>query len=819
MGPGRPRLVVLLGAAALALAPAALAPTALAPAALASPVDTGVPAVVVGHSGIGLELTQIGPAALVPGSQLVVRVQVVNTSASPLVGARARLFVNSPVLADRKAVDAWAAGQGVQGGDRFAGVDGAEQPLGQTLAPGEGMEVTFTVDADQLALGPDFGVRGVTVDVLDSSLQRLTALRTFVVWAPPGSVPTPAAFTVVAPVTAGPPDVDTGQLPEARVEEQRDRLTRVLQAMSLPGTTPVVDPALLGPFAVPTQQSTTPPSSGSTSSPSGTPSGTPGTGSSSSPTDSTTTPPPASTPAQSASPNFSASGTTAPSASSAPSDGEGTGDVPELREGTEGEESPEVQAWLTALAARTSGASVVLPRGDTDVVAAAAAQTDDLVGLAVAQSSEELDGDDDGTLLWPVDPGSAPAASLVVQSAATTRATGDPAQVPAVLVSSSLVPGAATASGWSPATAVLTATAPDGNPVSATGVLVDTTDSARVAAATDEADDDGSNGSNGAGGTNGNGQAETSARLLADTAVAAAGGGGVVLALPRDWSPSPTAVAAVLGPAGSAPWVRSTSLPDLLAAPGSGQFTVTDAGDGSADPSSAGAPLDAAGLRTAMDAVSAASTMATLVPTEQRQQLLAPVQSSATAAASVGWRADPGAWRSALDALAERTEWLRSGIEIVPTPLTAVSENVSLPVIVRNNLPVAVTVRVELSSTNLRLVPGPPVEKLIAPGSQESVPLPVRASASGDTLVTVYLTDAQGTRVGKPAPVRVMVRADWEGRGVAIAAGVVGLVLVGGLARTVVRVKRRPAPPVVRSAEEADTTRTAARRPEETPRG
>lgn len=777
-GPAR-RLAVLAGAAALALCPAALAPSAAA-----SPSSSPLTAV-VGESGVGVALEQLGPTALTPGSQLVVRVRVTNTSSATVAGARARLFVNSPVLASRSALDAWAAGQGVQGGDRFSGVDGAEQPLGGSLSPGESIDVDFSVDADQLQLGSDFGPRGVTVDVIDSSLQRLTALRTFLVWTPDAGTAPTAPLTVVAPVTAGAPDVPTGQLPESRVEDQLDRLRDLLPAMSLPSTSVVVDPALLGPFAQPAQESPSASASGSTgSTPSSSPSASTGGAAGSDPSAS-----------GSATPSDAAGG----GASSDPTSAGGTGDVPELRSGTSEETSPDVESWLSALRGRTTGSTVVLPQGDTDVVATAAAGTGELLGTAVARALTTVDGDDDRALLWPADPSATAPQALVAEAAAADRAAG--ASTPsAVLVDARTVPGALGEQGTGPSTASLVAKAADGSTTSATGVLVDAAGSSLLAAA-------------GADGSQVD-PAEAAARLLADTAASALAKGGVVLALPRGWDPDPTAVAQVLGPASSAPWVRATSLPDLLASPPAAELDTTS-GTAVAEPASA--PLAAGGLQSAAAAVATAKTTASLVADPEGQQaLLAPVEASATAAAGVGWRDDPQGWGLALAELGETAVRLASGVQIVQgSTATVISSRVSLPVTVSNALSQPATVWVRLESRSTRLVPGQPVEITVPPGTTRAAQLPVRAAASGDTAVRVVLEDGAGKQIGEAESLRVRVRADWEGRGVAIAAGVVGLVFVGGVARTVVRVRRRPAPPVVRSAEEADADGPPTRRPEE----
>ena len=758
-------LVVPAGASAAAAAP----PTAV-PAAL----TTAVPA-----SGVDVELEQVQPSALVPGSDLVVRVRVTNARTTSLDGARVRLFVNSPVLATRSEVASWAAGEGVQGGDRFVGVDGSELPLDVDLAPGASTEMTFDVQADQLRLGEEFGARGITVDVLDSSLQRLDALRSFVVWMPQGAPPASAGLTVLAPVVAGAPDTGTGQLPLDALEPEvtgDGRLARVIGSVTTPATSLVVDPAVLGPYARSAQDPT---GSGATASPSssGTPTG-----------------------------SASATTTEAPGATASPST---TGT---LVAGDGGDAPAAVQSWRARLLALSPGGVVALPRGDTDVAGVVGAGTTGLLSLAVAQGTAAVTtaagAPPAAGLVWPVAPVAASQLVLTASAAAQDGA------APAVVVDAAAVPGAVSAQGTSASTAQVQATGSDGStsaPVRA--VLVDRTDSSLLLSATQPATD-GSAAD----------PAEVGARLLADSAVAAAAGAGgqeqgLVLALPRTWDPDPVAASSVLSQLSSAPWVRSEPLTDLLSSDGATAGDPVTVGD-DATPAAAevSAVLPADGLITAQSAVDAVRRAGTLV--DDPALLEQPVEIGAVAAASAGWADEQDAWRTQLAALAERREQLGGAVAVVSgSPLVVVNKVVSLPVTVRNDLSQNARVWVSVTSTSLRLQPGAAQEIVVPAGSTQVAYLPVRAVSSGDLTLYARLTDRAGQAVGGQVKVPVSVRADWESRGIAIAGVVVVLVFVGGVVRTVVRVRRRPAPPVVRTAEEADGDGPPARRPEESTRG
>jgi len=771
------RALGALAAGALGLVPLVLPAggAAAAPASVPAAVPAGVVTTAVPASGVDVDLEQVQPTALVPGSDLVVRVRVTNARATPLDGARVRLFVNSPVLSDRAQVASWAAGEGVQGGDRFVGVDGSELPLDTDLAPGASTEMTFAVDADQLRLDDQFGARGITVDVLDSSLQRLDALRSFVVWMPQGAPPASAGLTVLAPVVAGAPDTGTGQLPLDVLEPQvtgDGRLARVVGSVTTPATSLVVDPAVLGPYA---RSAEDPTGTGATASASPTPTG-----------------------------SASATTTDAPSATPSPPT---TGT---LVAGGEGDTPAVVQGWRSRLLALSPGGVAALPHGDTDVAGVVGAGTTDLLSLAVGRSTAAAaaaaGAPPAAEVVWPVAP--VPASDLVLSAAGAAQ--GD--ATPAVVVDAAAVPGAVSAQGTAPSAAQLQATGPDGStsaPVRA--VLVDQTDSALLLSATQPpADGSGAD------------PAEVGARLVADTAVAASAGAGgqeqgLVLALPRTWDPDPVAASTVLSPLSSAPWVRSQPLTDLLTAGTTGN-PVPVGGDATPATAEVTAVLPADGLITVQSAVDAVRRAGALV--EDPSALDDPVETSAVAAASAGWASQQDAWRTSLDGLAQRRDQLRSAVAVVPgSQIFAVNRNVDLPVTLRNDLPQSAVVWVSVSTRSLRLQPGEAQRVVIPAGSTQTAQLPVKAVASGDLSLDVVLTDEAGQQVGSTEELQVRVRADWESRGIAIAVVVVVLVFVGGVVRTVVRVRHRPAHPVVRTAEEADGDGPPTRRPEESTRG
>jgi hypothetical protein len=120
-----------------------------------------------------------------------------------------------------------------------------------------------------------------------------------------------------------------------------------------------------------------------------------------------------------------------------------------------------------------------------------------------------------------------------------------------------------------------------------------------------------------------------------------------------------------------------------------------------------------------------------------------------------------------------------------------VSSEADLPVTVANDLGQAVNVVVSLQPRSPRLVPEGTVAVHIPAQSRQRVALPVKAVANGDTEVVVTVRAPDGAPLGSPVTVPVRVRADWETRGILVAGGLLALVLVVGLVRTIRRGGRR----------------------------
>lgn len=123
-----------------------------------------------------------------------------------------------------------------------------------------------------------------------------------------------------------------------------------------------------------------------------------------------------------------------------------------------------------------------------------------------------------------------------------------------------------------------------------------------------------------------------------------------------------------------------------------------------------------------------------------------------------------------------------------PKPVQLITSAAPLPVWIRNDLPwtVRVLLHSDPSDPRLDIKPVTEVEALAASSTRVDVPIEARV-ASGEVEVDFRLTSPTGVPIGQPAAADVTLRADWEGIGIGILAGIIALLFVFGLIRTVRR--------------------------------
>lgn len=178
---------------------------------------------------------------------------------------------------------------------------------------------------------------------------------------------------------------------------------------------------------------------------------------------------------------------------------------------------------------------------------------------------------------------------------------------------------------------------------------------------------------------------------------------------------------------------------------------------------------------------------------------------------AVSWRSSSEAWTDAVATHDSTTTQTLDSVAIAATsPILMVSNQSSLPFSVRNEYDLPVTVVLQASSSSLKLNVDSSVTQVIPANARESVRVPVEARlGNGEVTVRLQLYSPQSAVIGESVLVPVTVRADWEGIGAAILAGLVTLLFIGGLIRTVRKRRAERRNPLGAPAEESLETDAA----------
>jgi hypothetical protein len=281
--------------------------------------------------------------------------------------------------------------------------------------------------------------------------------------------------------------------------------------------------------------------------------------------------------------------------------------------------------------------------------------------------------------------------------------------------------------------------------------------------------------------------ADATQRLLADLAVIASerptDSRHLLVALPRSWDPDPDAVTSLLTALGAASWVEVSDVVDLLGA------SVPDvARNALPETATADGALPTDEMNVLQRARTEVAAFATI--TADPAAIVQQIEPSLVAPTAVAYRAMPEERTAAVGLAVKDAATLQSSVSIVPRGLdvTLINTSGKIPVRVRNALDQPVTVQVALRPDSARLkVVSFPVET-IPPGAEVDFKVPVEAIGSGDVGVQVELLSVPaGAVVSPPSEFVVQVRAAWESTGTAIFAGLVALLMVGGIWRTIRR--------------------------------
>lgn len=830
-------------------------------------------------SALRILVDDVEPTVAVVGEPVTLRGRIVNDTGE---GHRITRVVAQAAwsgLGDRRSVDAWLEGEDDRPTDWRLGATltapvvaaGSETPFSLTI-PGA---VLGGAPGDQSVLAVELSVdnQGDTQESGSGSGDDLTApvedpvvsTRTVLTTVRDVKVDTPLEMAWVVPLTlpADPDLVDPSEVVRMRAWAETvgpgSPAREWLEHLTVPGTTWVVDPALLvatHPRAslveAPPPGEDAPEQPEETQAPDGEPGGEPGDAPTSTQVPATDAPGDASTTGEAGDAGADDAGaddpgagataavTTAPGSGVDEADdgdgsdgGTGTGDeggddteqpVPgavgtgtPTREDVEGEhvalraalsQLPEHQLWW-------------LPTDDPDLEAMLPLTDDPTTGASVATAMGRLpEGPEDLTRLlgqgrddiaWPV-LAAEEAPDLGMLSALWTArdadradaetgrepsATDDDPQDPALAAVVLPREVLAGAAADAPGPGVVTVSGADA-PTALTG---DTRASALLAASADLA------GATGAG--------ATTQRVLADSLMAwkadPAAPGALVVAPPRGSRPDPAVLAELSDGVQLAPWLRPQSADALLERGPADQARGLVAGRVDPEPLGALAPYVQVGespvtLRTGRSLAEISRQLTGL------QQVLADSAGVTSRVPVLGslwstrWRTDPQGWTDLWRSLRSESEEVREAVRINPSTINFLSDQGVMRVTVVNTLPVQVEglhVQMVAGSTILQIVDQP--EPLtIGADSRATVSFTARAVTRGQTRVTADLTAPNGTAFGDSAAVDVRVQPTgvwiyW------VLGGVAGVLLVLGIYRAL---RRGPADDGPDTATTADTATT-----------
>jgi len=307
---------------------------------------------------------------------------------------------------------------------------------------------------------------------------------------------------------------------------------------------------------------------------------------------------------------------------------------------------------------------------------------------------------------------------------------------------------------------------------------------------------------------------EGTQRLLAETAAVVIQSPyeppSLSIVAPRTWTPDAGGATSILKELEGADWVDTTTLDTLLAqdAPDVPRTPLPARNVSKAELGAA----QVAELERARDAVVTFSSVAT----EDPALIWRPGVAHLVAPLAVAHRSDPGLRDLYVrEALRSTNELTHKSVTVVPRQdINFITDVGNIPVRVRNGLDVDATVTVVLRPDHPRLTVDDRSTETIPAGQEMDVQVPVRAIGSGDVEVTAQVVTPTGAKISDDSSFQVRVRAGWEEVGTWIAAGLVALLFLSGIWRTVRR-GRSPYRATREDVEEA--TGTAVEAPEPAP--
>ncbi|MCS5723176.1 DUF6049 family protein [Herbiconiux sp. CPCC 203407] len=228
----------------------------------------------------------------------------------------------------------------------------------------------------------------------------------------------------------------------------------------------------------------------------------------------------------------------------------------------------------------------------------------------------------------------------------------------------------------------------------------------------------------------------------------------------------------------SLPWATTAPLQGLLDTAPTTAATVVDAPQ---PPERVASIARLLGSSQAVDAFSSVLAEPALLSGSDRADLLALLSNS--------WTTNTGGWNVAVDSSVEASATTLASVQVVEgSNINLLSNQADLPITLSNELPYPVTVVVQVTPSNGRLVVDENrTEVTIEASSRRGTQVPVTAVANGSVTLTIQLLSPSGVLISAPSPVRVNVSAEWETLGTVSVAALAVVVFGIGLVRVILR--------------------------------
>ena len=178
---------------------------------------------------------------------------------------------------------------------------------------------------------------------------------------------------------------------------------------------------------------------------------------------------------------------------------------------------------------------------------------------------------------------------------------------------------------------------------------------------------------------------------------------------------------------------------------------------------------------------------------EDPQVLLAPERADILQLLGNAWIDERPAWRDAVATHRAETATTLASVSIIPSPdINLLGSSAPLTFSVRNDLPWPAELVLDTEPNDLRVVVQQSTEVAAGASQTTRVDVPVEARVgSGESSLTLQLRSRTMIPIGDPVDVTISVQAEWEGVGIIVMSAIVSILILLGVVRTVLRLRKR----------------------------